>query len=275
MSIKYYSEDIILVDLPHGDVEISEELKSLLKIVRDRTGDCNVVIECSGVEGIYQSSLNRLLVLHKLLAKHGHRLILCGLAAAHKGIFVVCGFDMLFEFADDKSEALERLEEVAGQKVCGNTLMKVGAIEPEQNNADKQNYEEIPKIDHEEFYKRSIGEKIFLSCIAFLTILFLIPGIVGVIIDHASSYDTRLLLSLAIAGIVVFFYFYDISEKIFFVLLAILIPLFNILGLIIDHTLQMWVYVFVFVMTFIELGVHYKWQIYDYSSHTLSDGGAA
>jgi hypothetical protein len=28
-------------------------------------------------------------------------------------------------------------------------------------------------------------------------------------------------------------------------------------------------------MTFIELGVHYKWQIYDYSSHTLSDGGAA
>ncbi len=77
-------------------------------MVRDR-GDCDVVIDFSGVDIITSSSLSKLLNLRKMLSDSGHKLVLCGVAPATKGIFMITGLDGNFEFADDKSEVLASL----------------------------------------------------------------------------------------------------------------------------------------------------------------------
>ncbi len=110
MGIQNWSEDIILVDLP-AEPEMSDELKTVIEIVRDR-GDCDLVIDFSSVDIITSSSLSKLLKLRKLLGDCGHRLVFCGVAAATKGIFTVTGLDGIFEIADDKFIALASLQMV-------------------------------------------------------------------------------------------------------------------------------------------------------------------
>jgi anti-anti-sigma factor len=110
MGIQNWSEDIILVDLPQ-EPEMSEELNAVTVMVRDR-GNCDVVIDFSGVDIITSSSLSKLLKLRKLLTDCGHQLVFCCVAAATKGIFTVTGLDGIFEFADDKFVALASLQMV-------------------------------------------------------------------------------------------------------------------------------------------------------------------
>lgn len=110
MGIQNWSEDVILVDLP-GEPEMGDELRTVTELVRDR-GDCDVVIDCSNVDIVTSSSLSKLLKLRKLLGDCGHRLILCSVAAATKGIFTVTGLDGIFEIADDKFLALASLQMV-------------------------------------------------------------------------------------------------------------------------------------------------------------------
>jgi len=108
MGIQNWSDDIILVDLP-GEPQMGDELKAITEIVRDR-GDCDVVMDFSGVDIVTSSSLSKFLKLRKLLADCGHRLVFCNVAAATKGIFTVTGIDGIFEFADDKFVALASLQ---------------------------------------------------------------------------------------------------------------------------------------------------------------------
>ncbi len=111
MGIQNWSENIVLVDLPQ-EPEMSDELKSVIEIVRDR-GDCDVVIDFSSVDIITSSSLSKLLKLRKMLADCEHRLVFCGVAAATRGIFTVTGLDGIFEVADDKFVALAGLQMVS------------------------------------------------------------------------------------------------------------------------------------------------------------------
>lgn len=108
MGIQNWSDDIILVDLP-GEPQMGDELKAITEIVRDR-GDCDVVMDFSGVDIVTSSSLSKFLKIRKLLAHCGHRLVFCNVAAATKGIFTVTGIDGIFEFADDKFVALASLQ---------------------------------------------------------------------------------------------------------------------------------------------------------------------
>ena len=110
MGIQNWSEDVILVDLPQ-EPQMGDELKTATGIVRDR-GDCDVVIDFSNVDIITSSSLSKLLKLRKMLADCGHRLLLCNVAAATRGIFTVTGLDGIFEMADDKFVALASLQVV-------------------------------------------------------------------------------------------------------------------------------------------------------------------
>jgi anti-anti-sigma factor len=111
MGIQDWSDDILLVDLPQ-EPEIGEELTTVTEMVRDR-GDCDVVIDFSGVDIVTSSSLSKMLKLRKMLTDCGHQLIFCGVAAATKGIFMVTGLDGIFEFADDKFVALAGLQMVS------------------------------------------------------------------------------------------------------------------------------------------------------------------
>ena len=111
MGIQDWSDDIILVDLPQ-EPEIGDELKTVTEMVRDR-GDCDVVIDFSGVDIVTSSSLSKMLKLRKMLTDCGHQLVFCSVAAATKGIFMVTGLDGIFEFADDKFVALASLQMVS------------------------------------------------------------------------------------------------------------------------------------------------------------------
>lgn len=108
MGIQNWSEDIILVDLP-VEPETGDELRTVTEIVRDR-GDCDVVMDFSGIDIVTSSSLSKLLRLRKLMADCGHRLVFCGVAAATKGVFTVTGLDGVFEIVDDKFVALASLQ---------------------------------------------------------------------------------------------------------------------------------------------------------------------
>ena len=107
MGIQDWSEDTILVELS-GEPEMGNELITVTKMVRDR-GDCDVVIDFSGVDIVTSSSLSKLLKLRKMLSDSDHKLVLCSVSSATKGIFMITGLDGNFEFANDKSEVLASL----------------------------------------------------------------------------------------------------------------------------------------------------------------------
>jgi anti-anti-sigma factor len=107
MGIQDWSEDTILVDLSR-EPEMGNELIAAKKMARNR-GDCDVVIDFSGVDIVTSSSLSKLLKLRKMLYDSGHKLVLCSVSSATKGIFMITGVDGHFEFANDKSEVLASL----------------------------------------------------------------------------------------------------------------------------------------------------------------------
>ena len=107
MSIENWSEHVLLVSLPNG-LEIIDELGTVAEMVRDR-GDCDVIIDFSGVDTITSSVTAGLVKLRELLIECGHRLVLCNVSRLIKSIFTVTGFNHAFVFVDDTHVALENL----------------------------------------------------------------------------------------------------------------------------------------------------------------------
>jgi anti-anti-sigma regulatory factor len=108
MGFQNWSDDIILVDLPR-EPRMRSEIKTLTEIVRDR-GDCDVVMDFSAVDIMTSTSISGMLRLRKLLVDCSHRLIFCNLPPATRSVFSVVGLDEVFEFADDKFNALANLQ---------------------------------------------------------------------------------------------------------------------------------------------------------------------
>ncbi len=108
MGIQDWSENIILATVA-PEPQMNEELKTVIRIVRDRD-DCSVVVDFSAAELITSSSLAQLLRLRKMLSNKDNRLILCGLSSRSKGVFSVAGLEEVFEFVEDKFFALTSLQ---------------------------------------------------------------------------------------------------------------------------------------------------------------------
>jgi anti-anti-sigma factor len=104
MSIHRWSQDVILVDLP-GELKKHGELQTVVEMLRDE-GVCDVVVDFSHVDVVGGTCLAGLLELRKLLRDSGHKLTLCSVAPATKGVFTVARLDDLFEFAEDRFAAL-------------------------------------------------------------------------------------------------------------------------------------------------------------------------
>jgi len=66
------------------------------------SGDCDVVVDFSHVDVVGGACLAGLLEVRRLLMDCGHKLTLCGVAPAIKGVFIVARLDDLFEFAEDR-----------------------------------------------------------------------------------------------------------------------------------------------------------------------------
>jgi anti-anti-sigma factor len=107
MGVRDWPEDVILVELPQKLAK-HEVLQSVIDVVRSRCG-CDVVVDFSNVDVVGSPTFSRLLELRSLLRRSGHKLVLCGVAPATKGVFAVSQLDRLFDFVDDKSAALRTL----------------------------------------------------------------------------------------------------------------------------------------------------------------------
>ena len=104
MSIYCWSKDVILVDLP-GELEKHNELQRVIGMLRD--GDnCDVVIDFSRVDVVGGVCLAKLLEIQRLVNECGHKLTLCSVAPATRGVFTIARLDDLFEFAEDRFIAL-------------------------------------------------------------------------------------------------------------------------------------------------------------------------
>ncbi len=110
------SEDRVWRVLLPAEPQLEAEL-ALLRHRVDEAGDVSLVLDLSRVEIINSPSLGTLLILHRLLSRRGHRLILCKTRLATKCIFRVAGLDVVFDFADNKAEALGLLGRCAGESV--------------------------------------------------------------------------------------------------------------------------------------------------------------
>jgi anti-anti-sigma regulatory factor len=104
MSIYRWSEDVILVDLPE-EVAKHHELQTV--IARLRHGDaCDVVVDFSHVRVVGGAWLAQLQKIQRLANEGGHKLTLCNVAPATRGVFTIAHLDDLFEFAEDRFTAL-------------------------------------------------------------------------------------------------------------------------------------------------------------------------
>jgi anti-anti-sigma regulatory factor len=104
MSIQRWSEDVILVDLPET-VGKHHELQKVIAMLREE-GACDVVVDFSHVHVVGGTWLAQLQKIQRLAQEGGHRLTLCNLAPATRGIFTIARLDHLFEFAEDAFTAL-------------------------------------------------------------------------------------------------------------------------------------------------------------------------
>jgi anti-anti-sigma factor len=108
MSIQNWSENVILVNLTPRP-EAHDELQMAIAMARE-IEDCRVVVDFSNADVVGSTTLAGLLELQHVLQPSGHKLVLCGLSPAAKGIFTIVRLDSAFDFAEDRFAALARVQ---------------------------------------------------------------------------------------------------------------------------------------------------------------------
>jgi anti-anti-sigma regulatory factor len=104
MSIDRWSEDIIVVDLTEG-LGKHHELETVIRTLRQGY-PCDVVVDFSQVQVVGGAWLTQLRKIQTLASESGHKLTLCNVPPAIRGIFTIAHLDDLFEFAEDKFTTL-------------------------------------------------------------------------------------------------------------------------------------------------------------------------
>ncbi len=104
MSIQQWSQDVLLVDLPE-DLTKHNGLQTVIAMLRQE-GARDVVVDFSNVRVVGGAWLTQLQRIQRLVHEGGHKLILCDVAPATRGVFTMAHIDDLFEFAKDRFTAL-------------------------------------------------------------------------------------------------------------------------------------------------------------------------
>lgn len=107
MSVEHWSDEIVLVNLPR-EPEMADELAYVTQLVCDGRA-CDVVVDCSEVDGITSRCQSRLATLYRELACCGRRLVLCNPSSVARDIFDASGLAQVLNFVGDKSAALARI----------------------------------------------------------------------------------------------------------------------------------------------------------------------
>jgi len=104
MSIDRWSQDVIVVDLTE-DLGKHHELETVIKTLRQGY-PCDVVVDFSHVQAVGGVWLAQLQKIQRLAKQSGHKLTLCNVPPAIRGVFTIAHLDDLFEFAADRFIAL-------------------------------------------------------------------------------------------------------------------------------------------------------------------------
>ena len=110
MGIRNLSENIIVAELHTDGPERADDLKNLNETISDKC-QCDVIVDFSKVEIINSWNISNLLILRSMLEDAGRKLILCNISTVTKCIFVVAGLSEIFVFADDRSAALDAIQQ--------------------------------------------------------------------------------------------------------------------------------------------------------------------
>lgn len=108
MGIENLSDEVILVDSPSESSMRADELKKINEIV-GKNPKCDVIVDLSKVQVIHSWNISNLLILRTLLHDAGRQLVLCSVTTATKCIFAVAGLREVFNYANDRSAALEMI----------------------------------------------------------------------------------------------------------------------------------------------------------------------
>ena len=111
MSVYRWSDDVILVDLPEA-LDKHHTLQKVLSMLREESA-CDVVVDFSHVHVVGGMWLTQLQKIQRLVQEHGHKLILCNVPPATRGVFTIAHLDGLFEFAEDRFTVLTSPQLVA------------------------------------------------------------------------------------------------------------------------------------------------------------------
>lgn len=109
MAIQQVSENVLLVDLPQQDSQIAEQLHELNEYINN-TKQYDIIIDFFRVEIVTSSNLSNLLILRGMLQETECRLVLCNVSTVTSYIFKVAGLKKIFEFTDNKLQALAQMQ---------------------------------------------------------------------------------------------------------------------------------------------------------------------
>jgi anti-anti-sigma factor len=112
MTIQNWSEEIIVAEMA-DDPQFADEMAALAEMLAGK--GANVVLNLGAVSFLNSSNISRLLRLRKQMLSGGKRLIICGVNNQVGGVFVVTGLDKIFEFTNDVTTALAKLQLAQGQ----------------------------------------------------------------------------------------------------------------------------------------------------------------
>jgi anti-anti-sigma regulatory factor len=107
MSVCKHSQGVIFVELP-PEPDIRAELDNLTEILGD-DADNDIIIDFDKVDIMTSLTLSGFLKVREIAAKAGRRVIFVNVSSITRDIFTVTCFDGIFEFVDDKDQALETL----------------------------------------------------------------------------------------------------------------------------------------------------------------------
>jgi len=109
MTIRGVQPRVLYTVLP-AEPGLQKELDLLRTRVR-QAEETDVILDMSAVDTITSPSIGSLVLLYRFLHQRGQRLILCNTRVVTQSILYVAGLCELFEFAEDKVEALALLHE--------------------------------------------------------------------------------------------------------------------------------------------------------------------
>jgi anti-anti-sigma factor len=107
MAVQQWDDETLVVQLA-DDPELSEDMAEVTG--RIRSACCDVVLDLADLNLLTSSGISKLLRLRKKMIEQKRRLLLCSPQNRVWSVFLATGLDAIFEFADNVTEALTRLQ---------------------------------------------------------------------------------------------------------------------------------------------------------------------